>query len=89
MNTLPLKTTSYGWTLTQIKRDRTRAIYEQSKDGQVCAYEVIRIEVAKPFTIAGKEYPEREVYPKSEDWGRTGWTCMTHDAAISRYQSLV
>ena len=48
---------------TLIKRSKCKALY--LRDDNI--YEVFRIKKGKAAEIFGKEYPEREVYPGSED----------------------
>jgi hypothetical protein len=68
-----------------IKREGNRAIYLRS-DG---VYEVIRILTRPQETINGRNYPEREVYPGNEDWGRSGWTATTREHAERLYARIL
>jgi hypothetical protein len=44
-----------------------------NKAGKVYGYEVAIIKVQPSETILGKVIPEREVYPRNEDFGTYGW----------------
>ena len=52
-----------------VKRTTSKAMYK-SDDGVI---EVFKIKVAPEQEIYGRTYPEREVYPNSEDFGRIAW----------------
>lgn len=68
-----INTNNHVYTL--VKRTPKAAIYRQSKaSGKFVAYEVIVIKVRETETIMGREYPTREVYPNTNDWGTLGWT---------------
>jgi hypothetical protein len=57
--------------LKQAWRDKTHAVYQHfGSRGQFIGWEVILIKVAPARRIFGKDYPEREVYPSNEDFGR-------------------
>lgn len=45
--------------------------------GKPSYYEIFEKKVAKEVTLKGVYYPEREVYPKDEDFGSCGWCCNT------------
>ncbi|GDX12091.1 hypothetical protein LBMAG57_38630 [Verrucomicrobiota bacterium] len=72
----------------QFTRQNNLAIYEQMKRGKVYSYEVIRIRRRRAVEIKGSVYPEREVYPRSEDWGADGFTCCTLTEAHARLHRL-
>lgn len=77
-----------GFDLKQVKREGKWAVYEQSKLGKVVAYELVKIGVAPSQRIMGRDYPEREVYPNSEQWGVEGQTIMGLDDALGRLSQL-
>lgn len=72
----------------QLTRQNDVAIYEQSKNRRVFSFEVVRIRRMPPIEIKGSVYPEREVYPRSEDWGADGFTCCTLTEAHARLHRL-
>ncbi len=64
--------------LDQIARNEFAAVYEQSKAGNVWAYELVI-----PDSTHGKG-GWVEQYPKSIEWGVRGWTIATRDEALRR-----
>lgn len=76
---LPTVTKHNGYTLTQVERGPSWAIYSKAKPGHHNDhFEVIRIRVEPETTFPnGMTCPEREVYPNSEAWGDAAWTCRT------------
>jgi hypothetical protein len=79
-----------GYNYRQIKREGNVAIYSQAKGGVVLAYEVIVIRNRPARTWPnGKTTPEHEAYPGNEEWGRFGWTCVTLDRALERFECMV
>jgi hypothetical protein len=73
-------------TLRQVCREKNVAIYEGPRKGE---YEVVIIRVEKARMIAGKPYPEREIYPKPDQWGTYGWTYTknSHPNALAAAQA--
>ena len=51
--------------------------------------EVVVIRRQKAHTHNEIEYPEREVYPSSEQWGTYGWTYQDEDQARAKFEALV
>jgi hypothetical protein len=57
--------------LRQVWRDEIHAVYEHyGSYGQFIGWEAIRIKKQKARKAFGKSYPNREVYPGAEDFGR-------------------
>lgn len=52
-------------------------------------FEVVRIRIAPEETSFGKLYPEREVYPPSEDWGTHGFTINDENRAHKAFDEMV
>ena len=69
---LPIEITQNGGHhYRQAWRDDYAAVYEQRNAfGAFLGYEAIAIKPAGPCHAFGKDYPPRELYPCSEDWGR-------------------
>src|SRR5262245_28185735 len=68
---LKLKTGHSDHTLEQVWRDETHAVYRHfGSDGKFIGWQAILIKVAPARRVFGKDYPEREVYPSNEDFGR-------------------
>jgi hypothetical protein len=80
-----------GWHFRQIAREGMVAIYHRQKriGGNVEHWEVIRIHIERPTEINGVHYPERENYPRSEEWGQDGFTCHTLERAREKFDSMV
>lgn len=74
-----------GLTAKLLKRDGKVCLYERTDN----CYELFIVQVSPAVETFGKKYPEREVYPGNEDFGRTAW-CYTHlDIALKRFDALV
>jgi hypothetical protein len=84
MNVIPTEFQHHGFVFRQIYRQGNVAVFEQAKNGKVHAWEVVRIRVSPACTILGKDYPKRELYPKSEHWGENAYTCLSRERAIAR-----
>ena len=68
-----------------VKRNGKVCFYQRS-DGP---YEVFIVQVRPKEKIKGVEYPEREVYPSSEDFGHTAWCFTDFRNANMRFNKLV
>lgn len=73
-----------GLTSTLLARTEGKAIYKRSDD----CYEVFLIKVSKEAEVFGKTYPDREVYPGNEDFGRTAWCFAKKDKAMRKYNEI-
>lgn len=53
--------------------------------GTTVGFECFIAEIRPKEVILGKEYPERHVFPKSDDWGYRAWTlrASSTDAELS------
>lgn len=69
---------------TLLKRTKRKAIYV--RDDKI--YEVFRIQVSPPTNMFGREYPEREVYPGNEDFGKNAWCFNNKGLAEELYINL-
>ena len=69
---LPIKITQNGGHhYRQVWRDDYAAVYAQRNGfGAFLGFEAIAIKRADACHAFGKDYPPRELYPCSEDWGR-------------------
>ena len=61
-----------GYEYEQVWRKGMTAIYKQLRTEDT--YEVIKIKISPASEVFGKSYPEREVYPGNEEWGKLAWT---------------
>ena len=67
----------------QVWRDDYAAVYEQrNRFGAFLGYEAIAIKRADACHVFGKDYPSRELYPCSEDWGRLAISTSDLDRAM-------
>ena len=73
-----------GRTYILLKRNNYKAMYK-SKDG---VYEIFKIKIAPPAILFGKEYPERETYPSSEEFGHRAWCTMDEKRAKEIYNEI-
>ncbi|MBV8275043.1 MAG: hypothetical protein JO170_07270 [Verrucomicrobia bacterium] len=72
---LPTETVYQGRILRQIKRQGMAALYEvRNKGNTLYGYEVIIITIEPAKELFGRALPERESYPKAEDWGDLAWS---------------
>jgi len=88
---LPKEFRHDGFTFRQIARKRNAAIYEQTWTGcrsPSVAYEVVRVRRREGFQIGGRFIPPAEVYPRSQQWGKLGWTFCDKDAAFVKLHAL-
>lgn len=83
-----------GYTLTQVYRDGHLAIFQATKPNHIQPHhwEVVRIQILPAFSGSIKgvpyDYPDREAYPKSEDWGTHGFTADTLEDAHKRVRTM-
>jgi hypothetical protein len=88
--TVPLSATirEDGFDLRLLKRTTHVALFGKSKPGRTASFEVIKIAIRKAETFFGRQYPRREVMPRSEQWGELGWSFRNRTDAEVRYDSL-
>ncbi|MCE0484550.1 MAG: hypothetical protein LV479_09965 [Methylacidiphilales bacterium] len=91
---IPLETEFYsrGFCHKQTMRVKFTAIFarfRRSDPEKVIHYEVVTITPGKPYNIAGINFPAKEQYPCSEQWGEKGWTYLDEDQARSRFEMLL
>jgi hypothetical protein len=71
VRSLPLRVSHSDHKCQQAWRDKTHAVYKHfGSHGQFIGWEAILIKVSPTGRVFGKDYPEREVYPSNEDFGR-------------------
>ena len=95
--TLPEEVMTNGHRYVQVERKNPTsgdpvAIYEQwTKTGnpKLLAWEVVKIKSREAIEIMGKLSPAGEMYPNSNQWGTSGWTCQTLAAAEKRMASIL
>lgn len=72
----------------QIAREDHKAIYSQSYEGKIIAYEVFKVKLAKETELFGTIIPEHEKFPGDNDFGVTAWSCKSLDKAMERYHKI-
>lgn len=72
-----------------IEREDNKAIYSQSYEGEIIAYEVFKVKVAKEIELFGTIVPEHEKFPGDNDFGVTAWSCKTYEKALERYHNIL
>src|SRR5258708_2418142 len=89
VRTIPAAFNQDGYDHKLVVRCGRSAIFSKSRPlGPIHCFEVVRLEYRGAETIRGTNYPARECYPRSEDWGVAGWTCMTLEAARKKMGKL-
>lgn len=77
-----------GFTYTQVLRGQRSLIYRQTYTENVVYYEVFTIKVRKEGMRFGKIWPEQEVFPGNEDFGKCAWTFRNLESAIKKFEAL-
>jgi hypothetical protein len=82
-----------GWNFKLRERSGKYAIYEKRSESNIY-YEVIAVRVQKAMqakypngTVV--DYPEREVYPRDEEFGTYGWSYGSLDESYKKFALLV
>jgi hypothetical protein len=65
-----------------IERTENKALYYRWDN----VYEVFRVKKSGATEMMGREYPRREVYPGSGDFGKTAWCFSDEKMARLRYK---
>lgn len=88
---LPLEITQNGGhKYRQVWRNERCAVYEQHGHyDQLLGYEAILIKHQEAKRVFGKDYPDKELYPTSEDWGKYGKTCDSIEEAKKAALNMV
>ena len=85
--------TNDGWAHKQLRRHGNAAIYKRWRAGRLGTaaeihYEVVRINLRKPYSRFGQEYPAAEHYPRSVQWGSDGWTFLGRKKAEMKFREI-
>jgi hypothetical protein len=90
MQTLGAKFRMKGCFFDLAKRENVVAIFalQYVEDGPVIGYDTVVIQVASAGEIMGKQYPERERMPYSEEYGRYAWSFNRLKAAEKKFAEL-
>jgi hypothetical protein len=81
---LPIEITQNGGHhYRQVWRDEYAAVYEQRNAfGPFIGYEAIAIKRQEADCVSGRQYPAKEIYPCSEDWGKLAISTSDLDRAM-------
>ena len=85
---LPEQLTRVGNQYRLFKRGEKALIYGEGHDGLNLAFEVFKIRTYAAGERFGKQYPEREVFPPSEAFGKWAGWCNTEEKALRFFQLL-
>jgi hypothetical protein len=96
---LPHRLRKNGFTYSQVMVCGEYRIYEQDYNSgirhnatefspTIKCYEIFKVKVRPAEIISGIQYPEREVFPKDEDFGKTAWSMRELDRAIDKLIKL-
>jgi len=89
MKLLPTTLKKNGFIYTQIKRDGNACLYAQQVAENLQYFEVFIPKVKAENVYKGKTFPEREVFPYDEDFGKSAWSCRTLEDALIRFNLLL
>ena len=89
MNPLPPVIRKNGFEYTLILRTERKCVYRQRVSENLYYFEVFVIR-KKPGQIfgQGREYPQREAFPKNEDFGKSAWTYHKLADALAKFELL-
>ncbi len=76
----------------QVIRKGRFAIYEKAFSDfnrPIIGFEVIVIQKRKSTEAFGISYPPKELYPSSGSWGVNGFTFISYDDAIRKFNEIV
>ncbi len=86
---IPTPFTYDGYHHELVERSGRRAIFSKARPlSPVHSFEVVLLGYRGAENIGGKAYPAREVYPRNEEWGVSGWTCSTLDEARRKLDEI-
>ncbi len=69
---------------TLISRIGRIAMYSRGES----IFEVFKVQTKKAGDVFGKQYPDREIYPSNEDFGKTAWCYSSFERASSKFSEL-
>lgn len=86
---LPEKIRKNGFDYQLIRRIDDVAVYSQSDEGKLVAYEVFEIRKAEAGEFMGKTVEAREKMPSNEEWGNNAFTVHTLDRAFQYVKEIL
>jgi hypothetical protein len=88
MKTLATVFRKQGFDYTQLRRTGDIAVYEQSQDGKLIAYEVFEVQKNEAREIAGVLIPASESVPGNNSWGKTAYT-VWDSSEVPRFEAIL
>lgn len=89
MKVLEKNFTYKGFEHSQVLREGNIAIYKQKlQEGVTERFEVVTIDSHNGYEIAGQKFPPSEMYPSSNQWGVKGFTLLTYEDALEKFNFL-
>ena len=81
MRTLATTFRKHGYDYELLKRNNVAAIFAQKSEGEVIAYETIKIKKFDVRGIGDRILEAGEYYPSTGSWGTDGFTCRNLERA--------
>ena len=88
MKPLSQKINYKGYSYTQVLKGKRYCLYEQRGVANMRCFELFELKVLESMNLNGKEYEEREVFPKDSDFGKTAWTICDWERAFAKFNEL-
>jgi len=88
MERLPEELKCNGYKYTLHERGQRSCIYAQHVSPGQYRYEVFLIKTRPAEKIFGKQYPEREVFPSNETFGKTAWVYIKLENAEKAFDAI-
>jgi hypothetical protein len=87
---LPAETRRHGVFYRQVERNEKAVIYalRYAPAGPEIGFDVFRVVVAPPRTIAGKMLPGCERWPGDSAFGRSAWSFDKLETAYHKYEEI-
>ena len=89
MKTLNTTFEKRGFQYQQVLREGQVAIYSQTLNDRIIAYEVIKIKQAPAHERGGVQFPEMELYPSDEQFGLNGWSFGNYGDLSATYHKAL
>lgn len=89
MKTLAFPFRRNGFRHELLRREGLCCLVKRSKPDH-WHYEIVKLQIMPPSEFRGEQFPEREKYPSSEQWGIYGFTYLSTDTegALKQYLSI-
>jgi hypothetical protein len=77
-----------------VKRTEKTAMYSQQYiidreiQDKIVGYEIFKIKITPAKEFKGVLFPEREQFPRDEDFGQTAWTYSTLETTEKKFEEL-